>query len=645
MPLPRLFPVGTTLLALVTASPAAPAYARESANLVALEQPRDLLARIAQDDTLAEARKQIIRRAREEAARPIIRRPYTFDELLAGRTIVKYRKQPANKSLLTEAEFQRSALALNDADTARYLATNLPLIAAASVLTGDLSLAEYAREQLAEMLTWAPFQRPGWSQNNDTPVLPDGGDGSWLATGFMTRAIADTVDFLPENAVPPTLRQALTARLEEEIATVQADWKTKKNWFLRAQAVYSNQWALPIEGLIRAAIFAGREQHRAAYEFGIGQLLRSLNAQGAEGEFVEGLHYANITLSSYLSLAEATARAGDERIRAHPFLAKHSTWSIHHLQPGGFYINTFDTNTRNAGIDRDMFAQFIHVLGDRTAAWTLATRGTHGGFPLTLPGLLARTRKVAPAEPPLFASYPVAAHLNWRDSWDDATAAGFWMRGGHRTDAPSHDHQDRGHVNFTVGKRPVLIEAGLFSYGIAENNTHFRSVAGHNVLQVGDLPPEKLTLKITQAGAGQRLIPKRRTAPITVHRMDATGGSASVDVSACYVSVKKWIRHAAWDRHGVDVRDEVELNAPDMVLFRWHLGLPADTPVTAQAPGHTQVGDIALACSSDTPLETRVETMPDRTLTYNLDKHACVVVRTSKPVSNVTIKTRVNLVP
>ncbi|RRJ96157.1 heparinase [Opitutaceae bacterium TAV4] len=588
---------------------------------------RVTLVRIAAAPELAEARETFFQLAREEAAKPLVRRPRTLAELLAGRTIVKYRNQPTHMSRLTQEQFEQTALSIGDADAARHLATHLPRMAAAAALTGDAGLAGRVREQLREMTTWSPLQRPGWSVNNSNPRLPEGGDGPWLGTGWAVRAMADAMALLPPDELPDDLRLSVIARFDAEISSIMADWQTTRNWYLRRQAAFSNQWALPIEGLIRASLVAGLDRHRDAYEYGIKQMLRSLDAQGPQGEFIEGLHYANITLGAMLSTAQATSLAGDERIRSHPFLKSYPVWFAGHLQPGGFYINAFDTNTGNSGIDRGMLSQFIVVMQDPIATWVLATR-SGGGFADTFEGLAARTVSVTPQKPPLWAKYEVATRINWRSSWDDDTATGFWMRGGYAGD--DHDHMDRGHINFIIGKRPLLIEAGLLSYGIAEHRTHFRSVAGHNVLQVGNAPAAQLTAQLLKQKAGQILDAEHRSAPITVKCMDASGGEASVDVSGCYASVKRWVRHVTWNESHVDVRDEVELREPDHILFRWHLGQDStanQVPTrNTTSTGNMRVGDIVVSYEADTPVNVTVEPMPDRTLRYTKSYHACVVI-------------------
>ncbi|MDR1282663.1 MAG: heparinase II/III-family protein, partial [Opitutaceae bacterium] len=242
------------------------------------------------------------------------------------------------------------------------------------------------------------------------------------------------------------------------------------------------------------------------------------------------------------------------------------------------------------------------------------------------------------------ATYRIATRVNWIESWKnspDARVSGLWIRGGHPTDA--HDHQDRGHLNLILDGKPVLIEAGLVSYGIPEHPPHFRSVAGHNVLQVGDHAPAALTTKTLKAGAGQILDHAHRAAPLATTRLEATGGDVTVDATRCYATVNRWQRRVTWDRTGADITDDVELETPDIILFRWHLGESPEAPREI-AGNRIQVGHIAIRSEATAPLNITIEPMPDGTLHFGkMNHHACLVVRTTAPARALTLRTRVQL--
>ena len=146
-----------------------------------------------------------------------------------------------------------------------------------------------------------------------------------------------------------------------------------------------------------------------------------------------------------------------------------------------------------------------------------------------------------------------ARRVNWPSSWAD-DADGVWVTGGHPLD--SHDHFDRGHVNYISHGKPVLIEAGTPGYDNPAIHTRYSTVVGHNVLEVEGLKPRKAP------------------APLTVSRLDAGGGDLTVDGTACYPGLKHWRRRVNWNRSQLTVEDQMAAPAdkPVVMLFRWHLG-------------------------------------------------------------------------
>lgn len=622
------------------------ALSGEPAARAAVSGP-ELLARIAGDESLEPQVARLVARAREDLRRGVVGRPRTLDELFSSELAIRYREKPAHLSEVSEENWTRFALSLGDVNAGNNFSTRLPRLAAAYVFSGDAVFLERLTAQLAELATWAPLQRPGWSIRNTNPTIPAEGDGAWLGTGWAVRGIVDALELLPAGALPAEVRAAVLARLDDEVARIMDDFRTGRPWYVRGDAVHTNQWVLPNEALVRATLLLGVDAHREAYEFGVTNLLRSFEAQGANGEFIEGHAYAAITLTGLLSAARATARAGDTRLIEHLFLRNFPTWFAHHAQPGGRLINAFDSGHKPVtSVDfQNLLSSFMVATGDPVALWTLRN---HTGFTNgSLEGLYAQTLPASlDVEPALYAHYPVATRVNWRDSWDNAAATGFWMRGGHETDF--HDHMDRGHVNFIVGGRPILIEAGVFNYGLRNHPTHYVGVAGHNVLQVGDAPPEKLRGEAARR-AGQVLDRAHRAASITVERMDALGGAASVDVSGAYPSVKKWVRRVEWDRDGLVVRDEVELHEPEVVLFRWHLGLrpgEAGEPVVADGAMRFTGAGFVIESEGDAALVARMESMPDATLEISPKapgEHACLVVRSAGPVGSLTLTTRLRV--
>ncbi|MCF6286838.1 MAG: heparinase II/III-family protein [Candidatus Hydrogenedentes bacterium] len=551
-----------------------------------------LLDKAASDASLDSARNELVEKARTLADMEIIRRPKTLAEVGTHRTWLD------GRSKVLEDEIRENfALAMADFAACSTLAKELPLLAAAYRLTKDHSLRDRIVAQLEEMATWSPLQRPGWSLYVPGKRLPeDGKDGNWLATGCGIRALGNTLALLPEGTLEPELTKKITALLEIEIARVVDDWATERSWFIRGNNPVTNQWVLPTEGLVRACLMVGVEDHSDAYELGVKNLLMALDSHGKKGEFEEGLGYASFTVTSLLHTAYAMGVAGDRRAIDHPFLKNFSIWLVHHFQPGNMVVSCFDAGGAYGTAERSkpLLALLALCTGSRTARWALQEQV--GGPPADLAGLaVSAMEPVGPeSAPPLYANYERATRVNWRDSWD-ANGSGLWVRGGHSLD--QHDHQDRGHVNFISRGRPILIEASTPSYHHPRMETHYSSGLGHNVLQLGTEFPDD----IVEAGKfapypGWQI--RKGIAPITVNRLDKRGGEVMVDGTACYEGLARWKRTVAWTADAVSISDDVLLadDKKDIILFRFHLG--TETEVTIAAENDTQAFSHLVLCGS-----------------------------------------------
>ena len=600
---------------------------------------------------LESARSALVVKARELAALPLVRRAYTLED------VGKHRTWLDGRSAALEDEIREVfALAMSDFAACNTLAGELPLLAAAYRLTGEEVFRDRVIAQLEEMGGWSPLQRPGWTcytPGNRLP--PDGKDGNWLATGCGVRALGDTLDLLPEGTLDKALLDKLHRLLDAEIAGVVDDWAAKRPWFVRSNNPVTNQWVLPTEGLVRACLILGIEDHREAYDLGVKNLLMALDAHGPKGEFEEGFGYASFTVTSMLHAAHAMAAAGDRRAVDHPFLKHFPAWLVHHFQPGNMVINCFDAGGAYNAAEgtRPLLSLLAVCTASPVARWALAHQTS--GPSDDLPGLAARALPpvAADAAPPLFAQYERAARVNWRSSWRD-DADGVWVRGGHALD--QHDHQDRGHVNYIARGIPILIEAGTPSYHHPRMMTHYTSGAGHNVLQLGIQFPEGL------ADAGKRVtLPGWQKAgglaPITVRRLDATGGEVLVDATACYDGLARWHRTVSWNVGELVVVDDVALTegTEDIVLFRWHLGT-ADEVSIREEEGHFRVAwpgaqdgqwPAEILLESTVPLSVAQIRLPDNTLAGHdgsenpRNSHTCLTVRSREKVRAIRLTTQV----
>lgn len=610
----------------------------------------DLLEVVAREKRLAPFRAAFIAEARKTAALPLIRRAYKIEDIRAARCGFDQR------ALALEPAIRETfALAMSDMSSGG-IADELSQLAAAYRLSGDPALRDRALAQLTELASWSPLQRPGWTCfSTGSRLPPDGKDGSWLSTGTGVRAIMLALDLLPEGAVNATLRARLDTLLRAEIEQVVDDWKSERQWFVKWRNPITNQWVLPLEGLVCACLMLGMERHREAYEFGVRHMQEALDAHGVDGEFEEGFGYGVYTVASMLHTAHAMARAGDTRLRDHHFLQRFPLWLVHHLQPGRWLINCFDSFTSLAPRDerRHAFLKFLSLLAVTTshpvALWAL--RHLFDGPSDDLAGLAARAvlaeERDTPA-PPLYAAYDRARRVNWRSGWEDA-ATGVWVRGGHPTD--QHDHLDRGHVNFIAHGHPILIEAGTPAYHNALICSHYGSGLGHNVLQLGTLMPGQPSTPLDEYLCLPGWQKKGAVAPIAVRRLDAAGGEIMVDITAGYDGLRHWRRDVRWTTDDLTVEDDVALadTHKDIVCFRWHLGAVQPTRIQGEnMRWQATWPEATLSLESSVPLVVAEEQMPDHTLVARTwddpapdHLHSCLVVRSAEPVAGLRLITRI----
>jgi len=515
---------------------------------------------------------------------------------------------------------------------------------AAFRLSGDPLIEERLFEQLSEMTTWSPLQRPGWTLfSPDNHLPPDGKDGNWLATGPGVRAIADALDIVPAASMPGELRESLEQLLKKEITSIAEDWRVKRQWFVKYNRAYTNQWVVPTEGLVRACLAVGRENHADEYELGVENLLAALDVHGKQGEFEEGLTYAVVTVASMIHAARAMAVEGDMRALAHPFLQRFPTWAAHHFQPGETMVNAFNSGWAVRGAywrTRPLLSALTACTGSRIALWTLTSLA---GGPSQDPAGLA-TRALPQATdadaPPLFAAYEHATFVTWRDSWN-SDGSGVWVRGGHELDA--HDDCDRGHVNYVAHGRPILIEAGTPSYGHPHIHGLYTSGVGHNVLQLGESVLEENVGNDDPRPRGWQR--EGVIAPIKVHRLDESGGHVVIRVDHGYDGLKLWERDVHWDCQGLVVTDSVALadGCRDTMLFRWHLGTALDVSLEREAEDVWTAtwNDCTMIIKGPAPVDVSQKKMPDHTLDDDDQDHlhTCILVRSVEDVNRGTLTT------
>lgn len=531
--------------------------------------------------------KAILSRAEAIAAGPIMIRVDSVEEMAGvdGYRVAdaraKYDAMLRNglKWEMTPEELpswaERFALASSDTVTARRMLDELPLLAASIRLTGSASCQEYLVRQLREVVTWDPFQRPGWTISSRSNPLPAEGDGVWLSTGAILQALAIMDEILPPGVLPDDLNQAIRTRVAEEVQLSYDDWMAERSWYVRKRAFNSNQWVVPASGMVIGATMLGRDEYADAYALGVDCLRQSMTVVGDDGSMSEGYTYAMTWTSLSLFLASHFMESsGDVEFVEAPFFESFPEYLAMYFQPGGNYMNVSDAfpAQRNfvSGVRTEVTS--IAALSDSNTL-TRVVLDVVGGPKQSLWGLLVMENYLNQKEiewPPLWGLFERTRAFIWRSSWaNDAT--GVWVRGGDQEDF--HDNYDRGHVNFIVDGLPILIEAGTPGYALPEKKAEYDSALGHNVLRVDG-----------------ETFPLKAEAEITVERADTSGGEVSIDLNQAYPKLSEYVRSVAWSLHGMLVTDQLKSAeaTPVEVQATWHFA-SEETPYIERPDSKTAI--------------------------------------------------------
>lgn len=564
------------------------------------------------------------------------------------------------------ADAEQFALACSDMSASRVMMEELPLLAAALRLNPKESLREHLRLQLQEVVTWAPFQRPGWTLGSRTGALPASGDGIWLATGTLIQALALTLDILPPGEISPELSAAVRQRMAEEITLTLNDWKAAVPWFVKLDKAGSNQWIVPASGMVIGAAALGREQFPEAYQLGVESLHRSLALAGEDGSLNEGYAYAcGWSGFSFFLANHYMSAVGDTTFDRMPFFRNFPGWVALRFQPGGNPVNSFDNFGGQRGNQPvDEMTNLAAVIGN-PAFTRLVRREIGGRFRPNAFGLLACGELAMAGNAPDPSAWPELppaglfqrSHMFiWRQSWA-SDASGLWVRGGDIHDF--HNHQDRGHVSFIVSGTPILIESGTPGYASKRKRPDYDSTLGHNVLTLDG-----------------NAFPPAAPAPVTVARQDAGGGELSVDLRKVYPSLSAADRRVVWTPETLQVTDTI--STPDAAAtvspdWRWHLASAEPARIESLAPNHYRVkipagrivfpawigewsnpgaprptgedifntAEIDVEITADAPLSVETTTQPDHTLKFRRTEnpHTTLIVRPASPAARLTITT------
>jgi hypothetical protein len=453
------------------------------------------------------------------------------------------------------------AIAFADANQCSLLRRMGSLLAVSAAYSNDDALIAKANELLTAFLGHVPLQRPGRTLASPGVVMPQGGDGVWLATVWGMEGIIEMMSALGDR-IPAELRADLELLLRRELRNICVDWADQRPWFVRSHAANSNQWIELSAILVKTCLFLKDESLIPAYELGVESLLASLSVHGSDGAYLEGFSYGAATLGIIFDVLADMQSNGDNRCANTPFTMNSWKWLLHNVMPGQQLVNCFDSGWSMLPTwGRSAPMPHIGIVAEASGPEALASCAWM--FPAgraDLPGIrylgaLSGVQSAPQMTLPTYAYFPSQQLVTWRSAWerpkDPQSALGVWVRGGGLGE--DHGHRDQGQVSVYKGDRPILIDCGSDYYN-PDQETILASAAGHGIMQVGAISPRY----------------KSMSAPIVVSRLDEQAGSVTVDSTAVYSGVVFCRRTVQWDVSG-------RVNFGDTVAFRQTV--PAGTEV------------------------------------------------------------------
>ena len=534
------------------------------------------------------------------------------------------------------------ALAMSDCAQADFLRRDGVQLAIAAAYLQNEDLVAKCIEILKEVDRWRPLQRPGWTLYEDSRRMPDGGDGVFLATSWGIGGIVDMLAVLGDR-VPADLRESLRSLLREEVRTIVRDWADRRPWYVGSRAVSSNQWAEPNVALVRACLFLGEDGLRDAYELGAENLAATLRASGEDGAFLEGVGYAQMTMGSVCDAVAEMAGAGDSRLSSLPFMKEFWKWLVHMHMPGRRLVNCFDSKISELpewAVKTPLSALVSAALasGDRDALSTLRALFPEGNATpsgLAYADAITAFRKGSRVKLPTYAHFPTERVVTWRTAFeapsDPQSAFAVWVRGGSVAER-SHAHRDQGQVSVYSGDRIVLMECGSPDYADPDYDRVYAEAAGHSIMQLGEVRPRGTPVD----------------APLTVRRLDPSGGAVDVDSTRAYTGARRCSRSVEWTKAGmVTIDDRAELLAPAPAgaeWYRFHVGTVEPLSIEGSDREWTVSWDGArMRVTSPTSLRLEQVEWQDRTWVNR--RHRALQVRAAGAQSTLELRSELRVGP
>jgi hypothetical protein len=502
------------------------------------------------------------------------------------------------------------ALSMSDAAQTSWLRRNGFLMAVAAKRTNNPEHVSRVLKLLEILNSYQPLQRNGRSAHDLSVPIDPRGEGVWLATAWGISAIVDILTALGD-AVPPDLRTRLTDQIRTEIRRICEDWRDQVPWFARTRYVQSNQWMEVSAGLIKGCLFLGDPELLPAYNLGVDNILCSLAAHGSNGEYLEGLNYAQAILGPVLEVTEQMRLSGDARAAGSTFASNNWKWFAHMHLPAMHSVNCGDARDSMLpsyckNVPYSSFSAAARAVGSPSASTMrfLYPNPTPIGAleALLYADFLSVNAGSSQVSIDTFAYFPGQELVVWRNRFEPIangqTAFTLWVKGG--TIREDHVRREQGHVSIGVGARTVISNCGTSDYLDPLYVSNYGGSAGSNIMQIGQLEVTHKTIN----------------APVTVNTLGPAGGEVDMNTSAAYINTT-CTRNVSWDSAGnVRIIDNVSLPsaaASGTEIYRFHTGSAAPLNIS----GSDKEWDVTwtgttLHLSADSPIVVDQVTSPNK---------------------------------
>ena len=532
------------------------------------------------------------------------------------------------------------ALALDDCRQADFLRSHGVTLALAVRKTGRQSHSARMLDILQETLKWIPFQRQGWSLGDPARTLPVGGDGVNMATSWTLIGLSDILAILGDR-VPGDLRAALRAAIERELGNVVDTWVARRAWYVQSASVTCNQWIDPNSAVIQACTYLRDQRLAPIYELAACNLGITLRSLPADGAFLEGVTYAQMSLPLLFRAVESMGDIGDGRLKSSPFLLNSWKWMLHSQMPGGNLVSSGDSRMAvlpswAISVPLDSFALAATASGCPDALPSLRALfsgcGTWSSAASYSGRLLAAEMPPAPRIEP-WGYYPSQHLVTWRSAWSPASSSsrdlGIWIKGGSPLEV-SHGQRDQGHVSVYSGSTPILMERGTPDYGDPEYRPEFASARGHGVMQVDPIEPSNIAVH----------------APAEVQALGSSGGRVRLNLASAYRSASRCDRVVGWDASGrVQIDDVVDLTREvpaGTEMYRFHLGAP-ERPQVRFVDDRWVVQWESATIHITSPTSVALEVFASRNAARAPNAHYVLAIRTTEAATGLSVRTVVDV--